>query len=317
MKVERAEVELGPGLEGEGNLLVTKSRAKANNRVKAPASAPPPLAARGWPHVLAVLTLVTAVFLVFVKPVEPMQTDKPPGEIKSATMEFVSIPPGEFMMGSPENEPERYRDEKIHKVTLTNGFYMQKTEITQDQWTAVMGENPSGFANCGGDCPVETVSWNDVHEFIERLNQREGKDIYRLPTEAEWEYACRAGTNTPFSFGDCLTADQANYNGNYPLKDCAKVEYREKTTPAGSLEANAWGLYDMHGNVWEWCEDWYDDYPTGSATDPVDPSSGFSQVIRGGSWFYNASYCRSAVRVFAAPDVRFDFVGFRLVRSLP
>ncbi|QTA82859.1 Sulfatase-modifying factor enzyme domain-containing protein [Desulfonema limicola] len=177
-----------------------------------------------------------------------------PSEIK---MKFVYIRPGEFMMGSPKDEPERSDDEVLHKVILTKGFYMQTTPVTQAQWKAVMGSNPSRFKDGGDNCPVENVSWDDAQDFIKALNKTAGKQKYRLPTEAEWEYACRAGTKTPFYTGRCLGTDQANYDGNNPLKGCPKGIYRKKTTPVGSFPSNPWGLYDMHGNVWEWCQDWY------------------------------------------------------------
>ena len=232
----------------------------------------------------------------------------------SLGMKFVYIPPGEFMMGSPESEPGRDDNEKQHKVTLTKGFHMQTTEVTQGQWKAVMGSNPSDFKDCGNDCPVENVSWDDVREFIRKLNRKEGTDRYRLPTEAEWEYACRAGTTTPFSFGRCLSTDQANYNGRYPLENCPKGEYREKTLPVASFAPNAWGLHDMHGNVWEWCQDWYgEDYPSGAVTDPGGPSTGSVRVLRGGSWFNDAGSCRAAIRGRDTPDVRGRNLGFRLV----
>ena len=193
----------------------------------------------------------------------------------SINMKFVYIEPGTFLMGSPEKEPGKVADESPqHEVTLTQGFYMQTTEVTQRQWKAVMGSNPSYFKNCGDDCPVENVSWDDAQEFIKKLNQKEGKSEYRLPAEAEWEYAARAGTATPFAFGKCLSTDEANYDGNSPIAGCAKGIYREKTLPAGSLKANAWGLYDMHGNVWEWCRDWYGEYPAGSVTNPEGSSTG-------------------------------------------
>ena len=164
------------------------------------------------------------------------------------------------MRGSPENEPDRSRNETQYKIKISKPFYMQTTEVTQGQWKKVMGNNPSGFKDCGDDCPVEQVSWNDAQEFIKKLNQMEGTNKYRLPTEAEWEYAARAGTTTPFYTGNCLSTDQANYNGNYPLTGCPKGQFREKTMRVGSFEPNAWGLYDMYGNVWEWCQDWFDDY---------------------------------------------------------
>ena len=156
------------------------------------------------------------------------------------------------------------------------------------------------------------VSWNDAQAFIRWLSEKEGKD-YRLPAEAQWEYACHAGTNTPFFFGKCLSTDQANYNGNYPLKGCPKGEYRKKTVAVGSLQPNAWGLYDMHGNVWEWCQDWYDDYPSGDITDPAGPENGADRVLRGGGWHNYARRCRSAIRLRGSPDDRLACLGFRLV----
>jgi formylglycine-generating enzyme required for sulfatase activity len=229
--------------------------------------------------------------------------------------QFVLIPAGTFMMGSPGNEPGRDNDETQHQVTISRPFYMQTTEVTQGQWKRVMGNNPSHFQNCGDDCPVEKVSWNDVQDFIRRLNQLEGTDKYRLPTEAQWEYAARAGSTTPFHTGSCLSTDQANYDGNYPQSGCPKGEYRQKPVRVGSFPPNAWGLHDMHGNVWEWVQDWKGDYPYGSVTDPEGPSSGSSRVFRGGSWINIAGYCRSANRNDVAPGDRNDLLGFRLLRT--
>ncbi len=235
-------------------------------------------------------------------------------------MEFVLIKAGSFMMGSPKDEPGAQENEwPQHKVKITKDFFMQTTEVTQGQWKAVMGDNPSSFKECGDDCPVERVSWNDVQRFIERLNVRGGEKVYRLPTEAEWEYAARAGTTTPFAFGDCLSTDEANYDGNYPLQGCPEGEYRKKTIPVGSLKSNAWGLYDMHGNVWEWCQDWYkkDYYKESPVDDPQGPDSGEYRVIRGGYWYRNAAYCRSADRDGDTPEFRNSDLGFRLLRSSP
>ena len=225
----------------------------------------------------------------------------------SIGMTFLYIKPGTFMMGSPSDEPGRNSDETQHKATLTRGYYMQTTEVTQKQWQAVMGNNPSYFKNCGEDCPVEQVSWNDAQEFIRRLNQKESVSGYRLPTEAEWEYAERAGTNTVYSFGDSDSqlSNYAWYAGNSG----------EKTHPVAQKNSNSWGLYDMHGNVWEWCQDWYGIYPTGSVTDPKGPSSGSYRVHRGGSWRSRARGCRSANCYNSTPDSRDDNLGFRLSRT--
>ena len=233
----------------------------------------------------------------------------------SLGMKFVLIPAGTFTMGSPSNESERDNDDTQHEVTISQPFYMQTTEVKQGQWRKVMGNNPSYFSNCGDDCPVESVSWNDVQEFIRKLNSMEGTDKYRLPTEAQWEYAARAGTTTPFHTGNCLSTDEANYYGNYPLSGCPKGQYRGKTIRVGSFSPNAWGLYDMHGNVWEWCQDWYGNYPSNHVTDPEGPSSGSARVIRGGSWLSIASFTRAANRNGNAPDYRNYSTGFRLVRT--
>ncbi|MCP4113742.1 MAG: SUMF1/EgtB/PvdO family nonheme iron enzyme [Desulfobacteraceae bacterium] len=249
---------------------------------------------------------------------EKFPSEKQKKQIRNAlrdlSNQFVRIKPGAFMMGSPVSEPDRSSDEKQHRVTLTKTFYMQKTEVTQAQWQAVMGENPSYFKDCGGNCPVEQVSWNDVQEFIKKLNRVTGKK-YRLPTEAEWEYACRAGTSTPFSFGRCLSPNQANYNGEYPLKGCSKGKYRKKTVPVASFSPNGYGLYDMHGNVREWRQDWYGDYPTGSVTNPTGSGSSSYRVYRGGGWNSSAGYCRSAYRIRYSPGYGNDYLGFRLALS--
>jgi formylglycine-generating enzyme required for sulfatase activity len=247
------------------------------------------------------------------KPSSGIQNKRTGSAVNSIGMEFVYIPPGTFTMGSPKDEPGRYNDEIQHEVTISKPFFMQTTEVTQGQWKAVMGNNPSRFKDCGDNCPVESVSWNDIQDFIKKLNQK-GEGTYRLPTEAEWEYAARAGTMTPFAFGKCLSTDQANYNGNYPLEDCPKGQWRQKTVPVGSFDPNAWGLYDMHGNVWEWCQDWYGDYPSSAVTDPTGAENGSVRVLRGGSWSHDARDCRTASRNGSTPDDRSYFGGFRLVR---
>ncbi|MDP3284657.1 MAG: formylglycine-generating enzyme family protein, partial [Desulfobacterales bacterium] len=244
------------------------------------------------------------------KPAEPEQKTT-----NSIGMTFVYIKPGTFIMGSPSDESERNNDETQHQVNLTKGFYIQTTEVTQGQWRTVMGKNPSHFSNCGDDCPVERVSWNDAQKFIRRLNQKEGGSSYRLPTEVEWEYAARAGTTTPFNTGNCLSTDQANYDGNNPLSGCSKGENRKTTVRTGAFSPNGWGLYDMHGNVWEWCQDWYGTYPSGSVTNLAGSVSGSNRVFRGGSWDYSAKRCRSAHRSRSTPGNRFSYLGFRLAKT--
>ncbi|MCP4353308.1 MAG: SUMF1/EgtB/PvdO family nonheme iron enzyme [Desulfobacterales bacterium] len=224
----------------------------------------------------------------------------------SLAMIFNLIPAGTFMMGN-----EVYTQ---HQVTLTKAYYLQTTEVTHGQWKAVMGENPSHFSDCGDNCPVDSVSWDDVQEFIAELNKK-GEGIYRLPTEAEWEYAARAGTTTPFAFGDCLSTDQANYDGNQPLNDCEKGERRFETVPAASFQPNDWGLYNMHGNVFEWCHDWYGGYPASAVTDPTGPSTGSRRIIRGGSWNFAALLCQSAFHFGFSPGERSRSFGFRLALS--
>ena len=228
-------------------------------------------------------------------------------------MKFVYIPPGSFMMGSPPGEPQRHPDEAGHQVTLSKGFYLGMTEVTQGQWHKVMGNNPSAFSGCGKDCPVESVSWHDVQKFIRKLNDMEGKNMYRLPTEAEWEYACRAGTKTLFSYGNCLSTDQANFDGRRTLDDCSNGNYRKTPVPVATFAANSWGLYDMHGNVWEWCRDWYGKKLPGDVTDPTGAPAGKYRVVRGGSWFSVDHDCRSANRDRSAPHLELNHTGFRVV----
>ena len=230
------------------------------------------------------------------------------GEVRQC---FRWIAPGRFLMGSPETEPERWDDEVQHPVILSQGYWLADTACTQALWRAVMGDNPSGFQDDPAN-PVENVSWNDVQGFLARLNEIVPELDARLPSEAEWEYACRAGTETPFSFGANITPEQVNYNGNHPYAGGAKGLYREKTVPVQSLPPNPWGLYEMHGNVWEWCADWFGDYPNGEVADPRGPASGASRVLRGGSWFGYGRYARSAYRSGYDPGARDVDVGFRL-----
>jgi len=257
---------------------------------------------------------------------------------------MIHINGGTFTMGSPASEPNRDNDETQRQVTVSS-FYMGKYEVTQKEYQEVLGYNPSFFT---GDLnrPVERVTWFDAIEYCNKLSQKEGltpaysvagrtpatgypitaatvtvnwnANGYRLPTEAEWEYACRAGTTTPFNTGNNITTSQANYNGNYPYNNNqnnnAKEQYRERTTPAGTFTANAWGLYDMHGNVYEWCWDLYGTYTSGVQTDPRGAVSGIYRLIRGGSWGNDAQHLRSAYRNSTDPDYMFLAIGFRVVR---
>lgn len=229
---------------------------------------------------------------------------------------FHWLMPGRFLMGSPADEPEReiWGKETQHEVVLTKGFWLADTAVTQELWQFVMRDNPATFR--GDDRPVDSVSWDDALHFLLRLNAMVPGLSARLPTEAEWEYACRAGTATPFAFGAQITPEQVNYNGGYPCQGGMKGQFRRQTVPVGSLPANTWGLHEMHGNLWEWCQDfWLDDLGCDAAVDPQGPESGEFCVVRGGSWFLAGKGVRSAVRGRFAPDFRSDRVGFRIVRD--
>lgn len=219
----------------------------------------------------------------------------------SIGMEFVKIPAGSFMMGAPESEQGSNDDERPqHKVTISRDFYVGKTEVTQEQWQAVMGYNPSFFKNCP-KCPVETVLWEEAQEFIKKLNAK-NEGVYRLPTEAEWEYAARAGTT-------------GAYAGNLDAMAWYGKNSGGKTHEVETKQANAFGLYDMHGNVWEWTADWFGKYESGEVTDPTGASSGSDRVFRGGSWFHVAVDLRSASRGSVSPSYRRFYLGFRVVRE--
>jgi formylglycine-generating enzyme required for sulfatase activity len=222
-------------------------------------------------------------------------------------LEMIWVEPGTFTMGSPASEPEREAGETQHEVTLTQGYFLGVNEVTQALYEEVMGVNPSQFK--GPQLPVEKVSWDDAIAFIQKLNQREldagrlPEGIgYSLPTEAQWEYACRAGTTTAYSFGATITPEQANF----------KDSGLEKTTDVGSYPANAWGFHDLYGNVWEWTADWHGNYPAGAVSDPAGAETGSLRVRRGGSWYDNGSYVRSAGRSRLTPDNRYLTLGFRL-----
>ncbi len=215
-------------------------------------------------------------------------------------MEMIWCEPGSFMMGSPIAERGRFDDEPLHPVTLTKGFWLGKYEVTQKQWQSVMGDNPSKFKD--PDRPVESVSWDDCNVFVSRVNAELG-GVARFPTEAEWEYACRAGSRDAVS-GNGLLSDMAWYDANSG----------NETHPVGKNHPNAWGFYDMHGNVLEWCYDWFGKIDA-KATDPKGPSMGSFRVLRGGCWFFYARDCRSAYRLKRDPLLRNAIFGFRLACS--
>ena len=247
---------------------------------------------------------------------------------KGILLEMVKIPAGSFLMGTEEAEVIRlckeYRTDDYkyempkHRVNLQE-FYLGKYPITQEQYQAVMGNNPSEFQDNPKN-PVENVSWDDAQEFCRKLSQKTGKK-YGLPSEAQWEYACRAGTETPFYFGETIKTDSVNYDSNYPFGDTPKGEYREQTTPVNKFLPNNFGLYDMHGNVWEWCEDgWHENYQNapreGSAWNENDSQINLNiRSLRGGSWNSYSGRCRSAYRYKFIADYRCNYFGFRLALS--
>ncbi len=232
-------------------------------------------------------------------------------------MKFVLIPPGTFQMGSPREEKERSDDEVQHEVEITKPFYLGAYDVTQAQYEAVplTGKVPSHFS--GADLPAEEVSWTDADAFAKALTEkaRDGL-VYRLPREAEWEYSCRGGCSSSLSFGigdgTSLSFHDANFDGRYPYGGAVVGPESTTTTPGGKYQHNALGLYDMQGNVWQWCSDWYGDYPTGRAVDPTGPPSGSYRVNRGGSWYDYARFCRAAYRNGFGPGYR--RLGFRLAR---
>jgi formylglycine-generating enzyme required for sulfatase activity len=247
------------------------------------------------------------------EPATAERKDLPMQITNSLGMKLSLIQAGRFTMGSPENELGRRPVEVQHEVTLTRSYYMGTTEVTQGQWKTMMGDNPS-FVE-GDDHPVETIPWAKAVEFCRKLSEKEGAR-YRLPTEAEWEYACRAGTTTPFHTGPTISTNEANYNGQRSYGDGAKGIFRDETTAVASFAPNAWGLHDMHGNVWEWCADWYAEYPTGAVSDPTGPAEGKTRVVRGGCWVTAPAVCRSASRGDTEP-VSWNFhFGFRVARDL-
>ena len=226
----------------------------------------------------------------------------------SIGMEFIRIAPGSFTMGG-DKKREQAEDHETpqHRGTFKRGFFLGKVPVTQAQWSMLMADNPSEFA--GKNRPVERVSWHDLQAFIEKLNAKEATDAYRLPTEAEWEYAARAGSSNAYTFGH----DTSRLNQFAWYRKNAGGQ----THPVGQLESNAWGLHDMHGNVHEWCRDWFDRnyYSQSPPTDPPGPSSGLSKSLRGGDWGSEDWYCRCASRSLGSPGRRSNRLGFRLVRT--
>jgi formylglycine-generating enzyme required for sulfatase activity len=250
-------------------------------------------------------------------------------------MKFVRIPAAKFMMGAPNDEQSAANNEKPrHQVEITKDFYLGVYEVTQKQYKAVIGSNPSHFSKDGpgkaavqgmetDDFPVDNVSWNDAQAYLKKLNvlaaEKHTGRLYRLPTEAEWEYACRGGTDVkePFSLkkpSASLSSKQANFNGNAPYGGAAQGPYLQRTCKVGSYEPNPFGLYDMHGNILEWCEDWYGDttYSEKDRKDPQGPKQGIYRMLKGGSWNYDAQYCRSAYRNYSSVDYRSTISGFRV-----
>lgn len=260
---------------------------------------------------------------------------------KSVSLEMVSIPSGSFIMGASEDEENSMSRERPQHLVKVPAFFMGKYPITQAQYEAVMGENPSYFKDKPDSAsrPVETVSWEDAQEFCKKLSELTGRE-YRLPSEAQWEYACRAMPSPPaplpkgeggkkiyppFHFGETISTELANYNGNYTYGIGEKGEYREETTPVGYFKvANEFGLYDMHGNVWEWCEDdWHDNY-YGAPIDgsawidaKIKESNKTSPPLRGGSWLFLPQHCRSAYRHDNILVDRDNYIGFRVISSAP
>jgi len=256
---------------------------------------------------VAVCVLIVAAVTLYrvAIPAQGQGARLAPRLTNSLGMEFVLIPTGAFTMGASDGN---FDEQPVRTVHISQPFYLGKYEVTQSQWAAVMGHNPSAFHAHPG-LPVEHVSWEDVQEFLRRLNSAEGGTPYRLPTEAEWEYAARAGTMTAYGFGSDMSRldEYAWYGGNT----------HNQSYPVGQLKPNAWGLHDMHGNVWEWVQDWYETYPVGTVTDPQGPGSGVSRVFRGGGRNNVAWRCRSSSRGHGLPDSHLNAVGVRVFRAAP
>jgi formylglycine-generating enzyme required for sulfatase activity len=293
-----------------------------------------------------VLCLAALFLAALLAPAQREEAEK--SFTNSVGMKLVLIPAGKFQMGSPDDEAEREDKELVHEVTISRPFYMGAYEVTQAEYARVVGgtqvdgnrnplNNGARFRGEKGsaDYPMENVQWDQAAEFCKRLSalaeEKKAGRTYRLPTEAEWEYACRAGSTTPFHHGKSLSGKQANFNGNYPYGEAPKGPYLRRTCKVGSYKPNAWGLYDMHGNVQEWCGDWYDPdyYKKSPKADPKGPEKGvvptgyknrntpgvgqWYRVIRGGSWMDEARGCRCAYRFRAMPNEPYQLIGLRVV----
>lgn len=230
-------------------------------------------------------------------------------------MEFAWVPPGRYRIGSPPAEPGREAQEVRHEVRLTRGYWIGRREVTQREWTTVLPGEGGEFARADPQAPVENVDWYAAQRFAKRLTERSAGERFRLPTEAEWEIACRAGSETAYATGAWLTSEQANYDGRYPLPGQPPGRFLGRTAAAGTFPPNGWGLFDLHGNVWEWTADDHCPYPASEVVDPLGVCASGVKVIRGGSWLFNADSARCAVRYTHAPRDRGPSLGLRLVRE--
>ena len=273
---------------------------------------------RSQQHMPRPLSIFLSSLVIFgMMQLDSLLLAQPPKELtNSIGMKLVLISKGTFMMGSPESEEGRQQNESQHEVTISNDYYLGAYEVTQTQYQTVIGNNPSCYqgalvGNQNADLPVENVSLDDAVEFCKKLSElpeeKKAGRVYRLPTEAQWEYACRAGSKTIYSFDD--------EEGLLPEYGWFKRNSSQRTHTVGLLEPNAWGLYDMHGNVWEWCSDWYGEYPKGAVSDPTGPTMGTDRVNRGGCWLYLAANCRSASRNWAKSSYQDGLLGFRVALS--
>jgi formylglycine-generating enzyme required for sulfatase activity len=275
-------------------------------------------------HALTIFKRISLLLFIILMPITLL-----PGPVlgfdkhfhNSLGMEFVLIPAGTFIMGSPADEAHRHKGEVQHRVTISRPLYMQATEVTLKQWRALMGKKFFGRRKGKGNMPVVRVSWHDCIKFIKKLNNL-NEGTYRLPTEAEWEYACRAGTKTAYSWGNTIDCGKAMYNNStIESGDCldyvrSKGMAVNRPAPVKRYPPNAWGIYDIHGNVWEWCRDWYGHYTKSAQVDPFGPASGTEKVRRGGSWFKYGFSCRSANLAHGHPPTRYKTTGFRVVREV-